>query len=100
MRSKIEVDDYKEFDVTFEKFQESMTQLKAEIKKMVINNHSDKEIEKVIKNGALALTTMSFNIKDVKVESGFGLHLVQSTLKTCNDMAFGYLKQEILKNNQ
>ena len=96
-----EKDDYDEFNVTFEKFQESIKELKFEVKEMVLKGHSDQEIKEVIDNGALALTTMSFKITDVNLQSGFGLHLIESTLRQCNDIAFGYLKEKLVrKNNQ
>ncbi len=93
-------DDYNEFNVTFEEFEKSMTQLKKEVKEMVRNNHSSKEIEEVINNGAKALITMKYRIKDANLKSGFGLHLIKRTLEICNDMAFGYLKEEILKQGE
>lgn len=68
MRDNTVIDDYAEFDVTFEKYEESKNELKAEIKKMIKNNYSKEEINKVLDNGIHALMLMAFGLEQNELD--------------------------------
>ncbi len=98
MSNDAETDDYAEFHVSFEEYEQSKSELKAEIIKMIRNKHSNEEINQVLDNGIYTLITMAFNFEAENLIQ-FGLYDTNLFLKTAKRIIEGdlrkYVKQHI-----